>query len=389
MISLRKLLLRKHNEMSWTEQKAVLRALPDPHDDIDRTYLHYQCVSANMGIIERITRNCLSIIAFPIFFIISLYNKAKTKCDAPTKTVLLQVDNPNGVIYPYEDFMPSEFDIEYPQLKHIHIDDFPNLNSVVFGIVACKTVWECIKRHPLQFYLNFLIFIHIFSLNGVAKKYNPDDIITYRVESDCTSSVNTFFCEALSKQYICFMHGDYLIQLKQCFFRYSRYYIWDESYLETFRLSRCADMPFEIVVPPSFKEFSLSKTPNTDVTYYFDGDHDNIERVKDILKTLVTRDYTCAVRPHPRFSDLKDISNQFSDILIEVQDVKNCSIKESIENTKYAIGISSTVLSQAYFAGCTIIIDDISDPNLYDELKERRSISIMRPHIKLSSFLNN
>lgn len=387
MINLRRIVLKKNKKLNWEQQWKLMKSFPDPRDDIDRTYYQYSAINANVSAIEFFLYNTFSLFILPLFLLLSIYNRIMLKKERSVSAIFLQVDNPNGVIYPYQDFFPDEIKNKYYDIKYIHEKNFPGFETVVYGREAIHLWRKCVSRNPFKIHLNLLIFVHLMSLNGLCIKYNPHAIITYRVESDSTSSINTHFCESLEKKYICFMHGDYMLQLRQCFFRFSEFYIWDKRYIDIFKISRCADNQYIVITPPTFKSISMRDYPYYDLTYFFDGDHDNVDRVKDIIMSCVKKGMRCSVRPHPRFSNIEYIKETFADDIINLQDTKAVTIKESIENTRYVVGKSSTVLSQAYFAGCTIVIDDITDPDLYQELRERRSISIERPHLLLSEFI--
>ena len=79
-----------------------------------------------------------------------------------------------------------------------------------------------------------------------------------------------------------------------------------------------------------------------------------------------------AVRPHPRYSDMKYVEEYFGELVIE--DVKTLPIEKSILRTKTVIAVYSTVLNQAYSNGIPIVIDNISAPEKYKKLEELQYI---------------
>ena len=93
------------------------------------------------------------------------------------------------------------------------------------------------------------------------------------------------------------------------------------------------------------------------------------------------------MRPHPRFSDLDFIQKIFKDI--EVENYLEYNLDDSISDTLYIIGLNTTVLSQAYFSGKKVVIDNISMKNNFRDLKEKSYIMINRPHILLSNLINS
>jgi len=58
-----------------------------------------------------------------------------------------------------------------------------------------------------------------------------------------------------------------------------------------------------------------------------------------------------------------------------------------LENTKYVIGLNTTVLSEAYVEGKQIVIDDLSDKERFLDAKRRGAIAFKKKHLLLSELL--
>ena len=69
-----------------------------------------------------------------------------------------------------------------------------------------------------------------------------------------------------------------------------------------------------------------------------------------------------------------------------IENPSEVSIESSLGRTKYVIGLATTVLSEAYVEGKTIVIDDLSDPDKFNNLSERKFLPLQRPHILFSEF---
>ena len=78
--------------------------------------------------------------------------------------------------------------------------------------------------------------------------------------------------------------------------------------------------------------------------------------------------------------------NTFKSITIE--DSAKVSLKESLSNTKYVVGLNTTVLSEAYIEGKEIVIDNISDYPHFIDAQKRGSIVFQRDHVLLSEIVN-
>ena len=61
---------------------------------------------------------------------------------------------------------------------------------------------------------------------------------------------------------------------------------------------------------------------------------------------------------------------------LDLENPKEVSIECSIKSAEYVIGLNSTVLFQTYTSGRNVIIDDISNPWMYEKLKELQYILI-------------
>ena len=82
---------------------------------------------------------------------------------------------------------------------------------------------------------------------------------------------------------------------------------------------------------------------------------------------------------------IKEIMNTFKSITIE--DPVKVLLKESLGNTKYVVGLNTTVLSEAYIEGKEIVIDDISDYPHFIDAQKRNSIVFQRDHMLLSEII--
>ena len=96
----------------------------------------------------------------------------------------------------------------------------------------------------------------------------------------------------------------------------------------------------------------------------------------------------CSIRPHPRYSNLKLINDIFKDTNINIEDAKKVSVESSMENTENIIGLKSTVLLQAYYGGRQIILDDLSDINLFNVLHDSGYILLKKEYKLLSDVIN-
>ena len=110
-----------------------------------------------------------------------------------------------------------------------------------------------------------------------------------------------------------------------------------------------------------------------------------LKTISDNMKSLKRQGFNISIRPHPRYSDIDVIHFLFEGMNIE--NVKEVSIEESLLRTKAAISLYSTVLNQAYHSGITVVIDDISNTEAFRKLKELRYVMLMLEHSALSELM--
>ena len=95
----------------------------------------------------------------------------------------------------------------------------------------------------------------------------------------------------------------------------------------------------------------------------------------------------CKVRSHPRWSDISRIRELAEQYHIIYEDPKSVSVADSIMNAECIAGTYSTVLTEAYHSDCSIILDDMTDPEMYEYLNKAMFILCSKPHRRLSEML--
>ena len=185
------------------------------------------------------------------------------------------------------------------------------------------------------------------------------------------------------------MHGEYLLQLIQAYSHFSEYYVWDEIYIEMFRdRLKCKTQAYKVYTPakllPKWKLNEIE--PDHFFTYYFSGESEiTVKKLSGIVHELNAAGIVCKVRPHPRYSHYEYIKRCFTED--EIENPLVVSLQESFGKTKYVVGLSTTVLTEAYNEGKIVVIDDITNRSQFINLADRYSISLKRKHILLSELL--
>jgi hypothetical protein len=225
--------------------------------------------------------------------------------------------------------------------------------------------------------------------SAVIEKHKPKAIISY-AESSFTSSILTKYCEDKGIEHISIMHGERIFNLKTSFFRFTKYYVWDEFYIELMTKLRCASNQYIVEVPPSVsgEVISNAKTPEYFMTYYLEAEgEDTLLLIRDALQTLQNNNKKCSIRIHPRGENGELVNRILGEF--NLQTAKDTTLNDSLANTQYVASVVSTVLFEGWFKGKKVIIDDYCQKAYYEKLKELDYIMLTKPHLLLSDILQN
>ena len=371
--------------LSVDEQRAFLASLPEPKDDYERSFLKYKCFCA-YNYTGR--KWMLPIYNFGAMLIYPfLYTGYKIK-GRSRKTPIKQCDSvvENVPRLRNYDVIPKELQDNLGETYEIEEINYKTGCLTGAGIEICK---ELRKRYFWNFYFRTIVTIKLALFNGYLADYNPKRIVYYSCEKEFSGPLQTLLCEKNGAEYVVFMHGDYLYMLCLAFQKYSHYYIWDEAYDRMFKELRC-QFPTTIYQPEKLS--SIAKNIDEHdceyfATYYFSAEtRACAEKIAAVFREFEAKGLRCKIRAHPRFSNLPMLKEVFEGITIE--DTYNYSLADSITASLYSIGLNTTVLSQAYFSGKKVAIDDISAPEQYRDLRNREYIMMNRPHALLSEVIS-
>lgn len=377
------------NAEMWKE---YIDNLGTPKDDVQRTEFHLKCMYLCESTKQAVAWNILSAFILPLsilgtaiysFFYLKRTERNRKDCIFFNGGSYYNITNLQSVI-------PDELIKEFPKWESVYQK---RGRGLFFTGFLDKDVWKqwiyVYKRYPLFWGMNLSIFTHLTAINKIIKKYNPRAIITLAAENDFTSSCITSFCEKRNIEYISVMHGEYFLTPVHAFVRFSRFYVWDNYYIEQFVKTGSPKEFFFVYTPKRY----LMSVPSQNIKkyyigYYMQEQSENVMiNIRNILKKFVDAGYQCKVRPHPHATDIKSFQKVFSDIPGITIENPSIAISESLGNCEFIVSVYSTVLSEAYFSNMRAVIDDISDLELYRELQNIMYINIKRIHLRLSGLL--
>ena len=249
----------------------------------------------------------------------------------------------------------------------------------------CSFLRELARRYPTAFYFRFKCMAKLAMYRSLYETYRPKAIIVSE-EYSYTSSFLSEYCHRLGVEHINVMHGEKLYYIRDSFFCFDRCYVWDECYRRLFCDLRTEPAQFRVELPPSMQPWEKPSTPpEVDLTYYLQAEPtEQRMQIAAALHTLQARGMVIAVRPHPLHCD-DTLLEIFSGFALEMPG--DCSIEQSILRTKCAVSLYSTVLLQASINGVAVVIDDLTAPERFVQLKSLRYIMLDKPHGLLSALL--
>lgn len=332
-----------------SKQLKFMNSLGNPSDDVERSYFQYKCQMKKKNMLKKIV---LFFASLGMIFIECLKKNKVINNKSSVNNLLLFVHDLENVPPQYkkdsykmiESFTGYKMDGELRKyLKHIKKK---HRFSLFFWVKITK---------KLKFY-NYLI-----------QTYSPKIIITAN-EYSFTSSILTNYCEFNNIPHINVMHGEKIFYWRDSFFRFSKMYVWDKSYVKLFHELKTSTNDFEVYLPKTRFIVPIKKEQTMELTYYLQ--EQNFEEMKKIEKNLSSLSYKdkIAIRPHPRYTDIADMNKVFNKYVIE--NPNEISIQDSLSRTKIVVSLYSTVLLQAYFSGMKYLIDDLSDKEKFIKLKE-------------------
>lgn len=355
------------------EQKDYMKKLGEAKNDFDRSYKQYKGQLFLMSTKKKLFLSFLSAVSAPFLVLYLIIKGVFLRRDKEYDAISRATDNHLFIV----NTLLEKYDINRTCWEQdaaaIHINDIGYVFRVILSYwhspyLALKTVYKIAKYSALIY------------------KHRPSAIIV-NDEFSFTSSVLTDFCGKHGILHINVMHGEKLFSLRDSYFRFDKCYIWDEHYRKLFLSLNAEPTQFVVELPESMKfdmKDHFSQDSYSDFKYYLSVyTEDELLSVINAMEYVKKKGYTVKYRPHPNYSDRKLLKKHVSDEEIESPEV---NILESISSTRNVVGVYSTVLTQAYFNGQQVVIDDIAFKNQFDALRNVGYILIDKVDNRLSAY---
>lgn len=367
-------------------QKAFFSSLPAAQDDYQRAYNRYLCKLKWFPWWYGLCMGVVSFFALPVcwaIFVLRGKRYAKTRAEAQTCDAIIT----QSAILPYDDIIPEELVKKYPRMLGI---DVPSMQEMYIDEGAQAIIGKCLRQHPFSFFFNFTILYQLARYCVWIRKYKPKAIIRYAHEKQIEMPLVSLFCEQQGIESLAFMHGVCQYKLTQAYLRTTKFYVWDEHYIELFTGMGCPREQFVLYKPAKLSGICEPRKNPDDYSYYAtyylcNENKAALQKIAQEMTILRDSGRRCKIRPHPRASDMALVNEIFGGL--EIEDTRTVSLADSLECTRYTIALTSTVLSQAYYSGKEIVLDDCTERESFELLEEKQNIMINKPHRLLSELL--
>lgn len=385
--------IMKKKEISNREMKQYIDSFSEPKDDYDRVYDNQQCAICGSSRCAMVLLNGIGLLAIPAFVFLYSLNRFLLRKEKKQKALLVCATNRTGKSYDYSGRIPQALYKEFGQIKMLKLQSFPRFTEGVLDFKCFFCWFGLVIRHPLSGFMNFRALLNLAGYNKLMIQYSPKAIINARQELNGFSSLITRLMESKKCEYINLMHGELMTDPNVAFVRFSRFYIWDAHYKNVLGWARVPSEQFIVFMPDLYKKrLERKENPDFDIAYILTGDEKtgvdpNLKKLKKILTALQENGCHCKVRPHPRWSNYQIVCKTFEGTGVQVDNALEVTTEETLKNTKYVAGHFSTVMTEAYYQGIPVILDDVTDRAVFQKMQDKMYFLLNKDHLLLSEML--
>lgn len=344
-------------------------------DLVTRSWLQFLAQARTRGLLDNLCNEAGALLFGIPFVLVSLLRFRRRPAEAP-KPVL-------GVIYGAigYDLLPQRL---FQRRDEIRRESPPRMLAWddvrwLFGL--------CLQRRLFSAFFFFKNLYHVAQLRAIFARWSPEVVIC-ALEYTFSSSLVTEYCHRFGARTNNVMHGEKLFFVRDAFFGFDEFSVWDQHYVELFRALH-GHAQFQVELPAKFQMTAASQVPSGElpVLKYFLMDHteSQIASLCERLRGLERR-YRVVFRPHPRYTRLagERLAQLVSPFAIEPPTV---SIAESFQGCDFVVSLYSTVLFESLVCGKVPVVDDVLFPTSADFLRDLDFIVLKKPHRLLSQII--
>ena len=342
------------------EDLAWLKMLPNPTDMVEASYLQYLCQSKDNNSLKTTLLNIAAFIALTLLL------------HLPCKKPAFVEDHDICFYLPNAQYLPVRDNIEM-------ITDYGKYYLTKSQVSRFKRDMSRVKR---AYYFKLKLLIKAGMYGYYIQCFNPKIVYCSSEYSYCSSYL-TLFCNREGIKNCDVQHGEKGLNISNSFCTFDVMYVWDAEYISLFKQLRSCTREFRVFTPEFLKPIDQGHRVVFDFKYYMQNQtKEEMEMIGSIVRLLRKNGYTAEIRMHPAYPNLA-FESKFRDVIESPK-----SIDESIGETRAVISQCSTVLLQGLYAGKTVIVDDVSSPKTFENLKKVGYIMLRKGVPTLSQVLN-
>lgn len=348
-------------QVSVEDQESFLNSLGEARNDIDRGFKQYLCQNFFVPKWKVCLFNVAA--AFIVPFMVMFYL---------LKGLFVRKGERVGAIIEkkgMEEVIPVVVREKYqPDNRYWNESSSMSLKDIGFFL-------KLVAKSPHHPYFVLKAMMNVVRYSDMIRRHSPSVMIEFG-EFSFSSSILTAFCHRYGVKHIDIMHGEKLWFIRDAYFHYDECYVWDEYYANLFRSLKAEPTQFRVALPPSLHintDAQSNLNAYADYKYYLALYSE--EQIAGIVRSMAfakQEGKTVKYRPHPRYSDLDLLRKYVTED--EIENPAQVGILESVSNLEYAVGSYTTVLSQAYFSGKKVVLDNITYRQQYEDLKKMKYI---------------
>lgn len=348
-------------QVSVEEQDSFLKTLGEAKDDIDRGFKQYLCQNFFVPTWKVVLFNVAAVLMVPLMVLFYLFKGLFVRKGEPVRTIIEK----KGMEEVIPDIVRDKY---HPDSRFWNESSSMSFKDIGF-------LFKLVVRGPHHPYFVLKAMMNVVRYSDMIRRHTPSVMIEFG-EFSFSSSILTAYCHQYNVKHIDIMHGEKLWFIRDAYFHYDECYVWDEYYTNLFRSLKAEPTQFRVALPPSLQiDTEAYSNPSVYANYKYYLALYSEEQIAGIVRSMVfaKRDgKTVKYRPHPRYSDIELLRKYVTENEIEYP--TKVDILESVSNLQYAVGSYTTVLSQAYFSGKKVILDDITYRQQYEDLKKMKYI---------------
>jgi len=353
--------------------------------NIQRSFYQYKCQVHLTNFLNILLLNIICFIALPFFIIfLLLYSKFNKKKRKYYKLITKKEKQIAVCKFKNRDIIPENIINRYEIVSSLNT---LNLKVSDFSFFLKNVLF----KHPFHYYFLIKILIKLANYSSNILVFNPNAFIVSS-EYSFTSSIITLYLENNGIKHINVQHGDKFYFIRDSFFKFSEFYIWDHYYKDLFVSLKADINQFKVkpLIPlDTYFNFKINNEINLKpmLTYYLQAENKKDLIQLFILLNNIIDNYNIIIRPHPLYQNVNVVNKIFKEY--KIQNPYEVPINLSIIQTNYAVSKYSTVLYQAFISNKEAVIDDLSNKELFNKIKQLKYIMFEKKHILLSELVNS